>query len=114
MFLWAVIVLLPTGVDSRPSSVLEESLDIEVTSVDDELVTLAELASIEFNVDARLCLDALRRSILVGLAGAVFPGLRLEDLLLVEVAHIRPRKRLAAVVISEPLTGFVMAALDSR
>jgi hypothetical protein len=92
---------------------LEESLDIVVASVEVELVTLAELASIEFKVDARLCFDALRRSILEGRAGALVPGLRFEDLLLFD-AHMRPRKRLAAVVISEPLTGFVVAVLESR
>lgn len=88
-----------------------------MASVDVELVTLAELASIEFSVDARLCFEALRRSMLSGLAGAVFPGLRLVDLgdrLVVEVAQIRPRNRLAAVVISDPRTGLVVAVLDSR
>jgi hypothetical protein len=46
--------------------VFEESLDTVDATVDVELVTLEELASIEFNVEARLCLDVLRLSRLNG------------------------------------------------
>jgi hypothetical protein len=58
-----IIDFVPTGVDSRlfdSSSFREESWDTVDASVEAELVTLAELASIELRVEARLCFDVLR------------------------------------------------------
>ncbi len=106
------------------SSAAELSREIEVNSVDAELKTLAaddnvelELASIELNVEARLCLETVRLSMLRGReAAAVRPGVRV---LLLAVdgdaapdaedpnfgdeeveAQMRPKNRDAAVVIS--------------
>ena len=93
-------------VDSRVGlSDAEESRDTVVASVrtleDEEVV-----ASIELRVDAMLCLEVLRLSMLRGRNGLLKVGLNVEadatDLVLVELEdHSRPRNREAAEVTSE-------------
>lgn len=129
------LLLRTFNFDSRdikvePSSVAE-SLETEVASVD-ELSTLAadeteeELASMELSVEAKLCFEALLRSMLRGREVAVRPGLRFDvDLVLrelVELAQRRPRNLDAAVVTSDDaraalelvVLGAVLANCDSR
>jgi hypothetical protein len=111
--------LVPTGVDSRldaSSSSREESREIIEASVEAELVTLAELASIEFRVDARLCFDALRRNMLSGRDVAPEPGLRVVvDLgAIADEAHIRPKNREAALVVSDVRLALAVTTNDRR
>ncbi|KAH6607414.1 hypothetical protein Trco_003727 [Trichoderma cornu-damae] len=115
----AIAALGATGVDSRlaesSSAVFEESRDAVVASVEDELVTLTELASTEFRVEARLCLEVLRRSMLSGLDGALSPGPSPELLgNAPDDAQIRPRKRAAAVAMSDVRAALAVATRDSR
>lgn len=72
-----------------------ESLEMDVASVDAELRTLAadevevevEFASMEFRVEAKLCLEVLLRSMLVGREGAANPGLLVTKDAAVEAAE---------------------------
>jgi hypothetical protein len=85
-----------------------------VASVDAELKRLTELASIEFNVDAKLCFDVLRRSRLNGLNGAGRPGDKVPDLdEELFVVQRRPKKREAAVVTSAVLAALALAIFSS-
>ena len=103
------------GVDSRidETSTLDESRDTLVASVDAELRTLTELASIEFSVDARLCFDGLLRSMLSGRDGAFRPGDRAPDFEMVLEAHRRPKNLEAAVVISDARAALAVATFSS-
>jgi hypothetical protein len=89
-------------------SVFDESLEIEVASVE-ELNMLSEPPpSIEFNVDAMLCFDGDLRKKLTGRDGAVKPGLKFIDLVdEFETAHKRPKKREA----TEPTLSDCVTAL---
>lgn len=100
------------------ASVLDESREMVVASVEAELKTLAELVSIEFKVEARLCLDVLLLSMLMGRDdGAVRPGDSCDAAdfgdVLVEVAQRRPKKREAAVVTSDVREAFAVAICAS-
>ncbi|KAK5624315.1 hypothetical protein RRF57_000031 [Xylaria bambusicola] len=113
---WYACDFVATGVDPRieASSALDESREIVVASVDAELKTLAELASIEFNVDAKLCFDVLRRNMLNGRRGADNPGDKVPDLgEEVLVVQRRPKKREAAVVTSAVLAALALAIFSS-
>jgi hypothetical protein len=89
-----------------------ESREIVDASVENELATLAELASSELSVEARLCFDVLRRSKLSG--RAVPDGMLGAKLaFLPDEAQIRPKKRLAAVVISDARAAFAVTIRDS-
>ncbi len=50
-------------------------MDAELSTLEDEDEDDEELASMELRVDARLCLEAVRRSMLSGRSGAARPGL---------------------------------------
>ena len=136
------------GADPRDESSAALSREMDVASVDAVLRTLTadelgteETASIELSVEAMLCLEALRRSMLSGRDAATRRGLRVLLLLVgvgvdwvddveaapddaadanegnfgvEEEAHKRPRKREAAVVTSDACAASVLlVALSS-
>ena len=118
------------------------SREIVVASVDAELKTLAAddevvdaAASIELRVEARLCFEVLRRSMLSGREGALSPGLSVlpgaggddEEGAVVAAAcaneanfgvegeaHRRPKKREAAVVTSNTRVTSVLLGLATE
>ena len=81
-----------TGVQS-----VEGCLESDVVSVGAVLVLLSDPPSKEFNVEAMLCLEGVRRRKLTGLDGADKPGLSVTDLVdEVDPAQNLPRNREAA------------------
>ena len=96
-------------------SVLDESRDIVVASVEVELMALSEPPSVELRVDAMLCFDADLRKKLAGREGAVKPGLKVADFGadVLEADHRRPRNLEAAEPTSENGDTLASKALDS-
>jgi hypothetical protein len=93
-------------------SVLEESRETVVASVEAELMMLSAPHSMEFSVDAILCFDADLRRKLTGRAGTLRPGLMFEDFEVLAVPdQRRPRNLDAAEPTSEE--GDRAASLDS-
>ncbi len=83
-------------------SVLDESRDADVASVEVELKILSVPLSAEFKVEAILCLEGDRRKKLVGRDVSVVPGLRFADFVdELDPAHNRPRNLDAADPIAE-------------
>jgi len=96
-------------------SVLDESRDIVVASVEVELMTLSEPPSVELRVDAMLCFDVDLRKKLAGREGALKPGLKVADFGadVLEADHRRPRNLEAAEPISEDGDALTSKARDS-
>jgi hypothetical protein len=96
-------------------SVLDESRDIVVASVEVELIMLSEPPSVEFRVDAILCFDVDLRKKLAGREGALKPGLKVADfgVDVLEADHRRPRNLEAAEPTSEKGETLASKARDS-
>lgn len=78
----------------RAPELFPESRDTLVASVEVLLATLAELASIELSVDARLCFDVLRLRTPAGVDAGPRPGLSVDF----GDGTLRPRNRDAATL----------------
>ncbi len=95
-------------------SVLEESRDIVVASVEAELRMLSDPPSTEFNVDAMLCFELDLRRKLTGRDGALRPGLKFADFVEeLEPDQRRPRNLEAAEPTSDDGDTLISEALDS-
>jgi hypothetical protein len=95
-------------------SVLDESRETVVASVEAELTVLSEPPSVEFRVDAILCFDVDRRRKLAGRVGALRPGLKFAGLVeALDTDQSRPRNLDAAEPTSEDGEMLASKARDS-